>query len=270
MKRHFTVLILIMPLFLKAQIGTSLLSSSRFSGMGKASVAVQGAESLFSNPANLSAVNKMTTLLASEWRYGVSDLRPIALGFVKPTPSGVLGIMYQHFGFEVWHDNMLGIAYSRKLAAKLDLGIHLKYQSIRIPANGTQHILGFDIGCNTQIFTNFRLGFHVQNLLPFKINEKEVTPSVFRLGVAYQLNINVLLSLETLKDLSYPANFRFGMEYHTAEKLFLRCGFESQPTSFCFGMSYVLNENFKFDMALSNHAVLGATPSFTVVYSAKK
>ena len=270
MKRFSPVFILFMPLFLKAQIGTTLISSSRFSSMGKASVAVQGAESLFSNPSNFTNVDKTTTLLASEWRYGVSDLKPIALGFVVPTKSGVIGLMYQHFGFEAWRDNMLGVAYARKLSAKFELGVHLKYQFIKIPAYGTQGVVGFDVGFNTLIINNLRLGFHIQNLLPFKINETETTPSVFRLGAAYQVNTNILLSFETVKDLSYPAAFRFGMEYDVAEKLFLRCGFESQPSSFGFGLGYFLSEKFRMDLALSNHAVLGATPALTLTYFAKK
>ena len=256
--------------FSYAQIGYFLVSSSRFSAMGKASVAVQGAESLFSNPSNLWGVEKTTGLLASEWRYGVENLHPLAIGLVTPSKSGVLGFSYQHFGFEALRDNTVGVAYARKLMSKLDMGIHLRYQHIKIPAYGSQNIIGFDIGFNTLIMNNLRVGFHVQNPLPFKINETETAPSLLRLGIAYQVNINVLLSLETAKSLSYPAVFRFGLEYKFDKNWVLRSGFESYPAVFSFGLGFVLSKNLKIDVAISNHSVLGLTPAMTLSYSIKK
>ncbi len=270
MKRIFTFFILFWIASCPAQIGYSLISSGRFSAMGKASVAVQGAESLFSNPSNLWGVEKTTAFLASEWRYGVENLRPIAMGLVTPSKSSVLGFSYQYFGFGAWRDNTLGVAYARKLMSKLDIGIHLKYQHIKIPAYDAQNIIGCDLGFNTLIINNLRLGFHVQNPIPFKLNETETVPSVFRLGVAYQVNINVLLSLETVKSLSYPAVFRFGMEYKFDKKWVLRGGFESYPVAFSFGLGSILFDNFKLDMALSNHSVLGLTPAITMAYIPKK
>lgn len=270
MKGIFTLFLLFWMAFSHAQIGYFLVSSSRFSALGKASVALQGAESIFGNPANLGGVEKTTALLASEWRYGVENLHPIAIAVVTPSQSGVLGFSYQHFGFEALRDNTLGVAYARKLMSKLDMGIHLRYQHIKIPAYGSQNIIGFDIGFNTLIMNNLRVGFHVQNPLPFKMNETETAPSLLRLGIAYQINLHVLLSLETAKSLSYPALFRFGLEYKFDKRWVLRSGFESYPAAFSFGLGSVLSKNFVLDMALSNHSVLGLTPAITLSYLIKK
>jgi hypothetical protein len=270
MKGIFTLFCLWKLVFLQAQIGQYLPATGRFSGMGKASVAVQGAEGLFSNPSNLFGVDKITALLASEWRYGVENLSPMSLGLVMPSKSSVLGFSYQYFGFESWRDNTLGVAYARKLMSKLEVGIHLKYQLIKIPTYGSQSIIGFDMGFNTLLINNLRLGFHVQNPIPFKLSETETVPSLFRLGVAYQVNINVLLSLETAKSLTYPAIFRLGLEYKFDKKWILRGGFESNPAAFSFGLGFFLSENIKMDLALSNHAVLGLTPAISLVYIPKK
>jgi hypothetical protein len=269
MKGFFTFLIVFLGFLMHAQIGSSLLSSGRFSAMGKASVAVQGAEAIFSNPSNLWGLERKTVLLASEWRYGVENLRPIALGFIAPSKSGVLGFSYQNFSFESWHDHTLGIAYARKLMSKLDMGIHLKYQRIKVPSYESQNVIGFDIGFNTLIINNLRLGFLIQNPFPFKLNLTEIVPSLLRLGLAYQVNINVLLSLETAKSLSYPASFRFGLEYKFDKNWVLRGGFESYPAAFSFGLGAILSDNFKIDLAMSNHSVLGLTPAISLSYFIK-
>jgi hypothetical protein len=269
MKGIFTFFLVLGFVSLHAQIGSSLIASGRFSAMGKASVAVQGTEAIFSNPSNLWGIDKKTVLLASEWRYGVENLRPISVGFIAPSKSSVLGFSYQNFSFESWHDHTLGVAYARKLMSKLDVGIHLKYQRIKVPSYESQNVLGFDIGFNTLIVNNLRLGFLIQNPFPFKLNLTETVPSLLRLGLAYQVNINVLLSLETAKSLSYPTTFRFGLEYKFDKKWVLRGGFESYPAAFSFGLGAILSDNFKIDLAMSNHSVLGLTPAVSLAYFIK-
>jgi long-subunit fatty acid transport protein len=257
---------LLSPLKIKAQI-TNTLSSGRFSGMGKASVAVQGTEALFSNPANLWGIEKSTVLLATEWRFGVENLHPISVGLVSPTKSSVFGFAYQYMGIESVRNNTLSLAYARKLMSKLDVGIRLKYQRVKIPSYGSQNIIGFDMGFNTLIIKHLRLGFYVQNPLPFKINDNETTQTQFQLGAAYHININVLVSFETVKSLYHPATFRFGVEYKFDKNWVLRGGFESFPAAFSFGLGHILSSHFKMDLALSSQSVLGLTPSITMAYN---
>jgi hypothetical protein len=253
------------PLKIEAQIITNF-ASGRFSGMGKASVAVQGAEAIFSNPANLWGIEKNTLFLASEWRFGVENLHPISVGLLSPSKSGIFGFSYQYMGLENVRDNSLSLAYARKLMSKLDVGVRLKYQRVKIPSYGSQNIIGFDMGFNALIIKHLRLGFYVQNPLPFKVNDDETTPTQFQLGAAYAININVLVSFETVKSLYHPAAFRFGVEYKLDKNWILRGGFESFPAAFSFGFGYILSTHFQMDLALSSQSVLGLTPSVTILY----
>jgi hypothetical protein len=271
MKQHFHYFMMLYYLYcpfnLHTQIAENQVSTGRFSGMGKASVAVQGAESLFSNPANIYGVEKITALLASEWRFGVENLRPISLGLVSPTKSSVFGFTYQYTGFETMRDNTLSIAYARKLMSKLDMGVRLQYQRVKIINYGSQGIIGFDMGFNTLIIKQLRLGFYVENPLPFKVKGIEITPTQFHLGAAYAVNINVLVSFETVKSINHPTTFRFGVEYQFDKKWVLRSGFESYPTAFSFGLGTILSSHFKMDLALSSQSVLGLTPSIMLIYN---
>ena len=273
MKPYFhlkTSLFLFFPYFLIAQTISPRLIGSRYAALGNASVALRDAQSLFSNSAGLMGVENKTLILNSAWFYGVNDLKPIAVGFVMPNPSGVLGFSFKHFGFESLKDNTLGVAYARKFSSKLDAGIQLNYSNITIKDNGSRNVIGFDIGFNTLIIKDLYMAFHVQNPIPIQSPDSDKTPSVFRLGLAYSVNTAVLMVTEIKKDLSYPASVRIGMAYKPTDKTEFRGGFETQPVKIAFGFGYVLTENLNADLAVSSHSVLGLTPSLSIHYVFKK
>jgi hypothetical protein len=271
MKQKFLYFLTLWCLFLQYKLYTQITEnqvvSGRFSGMGRASVAIQGVEALFGNPANLWGVEKNNVLLASEWRYGVENLHPTSLGIVSPTKSSIFGFVYKYAGFETLRDNTLNLAYARKLMAKLDVGVRLKYQWVKIPNYGSQGNIGFDMGFNTLIIKHLRLGFYVQNPLPFKIKADKTTPTQFQLGAAYEVNINILVSFETVKSTYTPTAFRFGVEYKFDKKWLIRGGYESYPSAFSFGLGSILSSHFKMDLALSSQSNLGLTPAISVSYS---
>jgi hypothetical protein len=266
-----TIILLLFPYFMYAQIGQQLITGGQISSMGRASVAMQGSpEALWHNPANVRGIKGKTAILSSEWRYGAKDFRPIAMGYIIPSNSSVMGFQTQYFGFSGVSDTRLGVTYARPFSEKMDIGIHLKYQYLRLRDIGGQSNIGFDIGFNMLIINNLRMGFYAQNPIPFRQNPHDIPPSVFHLGLSYSVNQNVLISSEIMKDIAYPAALRFGIEYKPSPTLFLRCGFETLPTTFAFGIGYKFSEKIKMDVSLSQHAVLGATPALSLVFMEKK
>jgi hypothetical protein len=259
------------------QINTHSISS-RYQSMGNASVALRDEQSLMSNPAGLMGTQKISFTLQSAWLYGVNDLKPVSVGAVIPNPSGTFGLLLNHLGFENLQENTLGLSYARRFSDKLDAGIGLKYANYKINTYGSKGVLGFDIGFNTLIFKDFYLGFHAQNPIPTQSNDVSnsanipvmASSSIFRLGLSYRVNNLVLLNTEVKKDLSYPAAFRFGLEYKPIEKIAFRGGFETQPVKIAFGMGYIISNTLSVDMAISSHSVLGVTPSLSINYFLKK
>jgi hypothetical protein len=265
-----TFILLFFPIIVHAQIGQSLITGGQISSMGRASVAMQGSpEALWHNPANVRGIKGKTAILSSEWRYGAKDFRPIAIGYILPTASSVMGFQAHYFGFSGVSVSRLGVTYARPFSEKMDIGIHLKYQYLRLRDIDGQSNIGFDIGFNMLIINNLRMGFYAENPIPFRKNTNDIPPSVFHLGLSYLVNQNVLVCTEVVKDIAYPAALRFGIEYKPSPTLYLRCGFETKPTTFAFGIGYAFSDKIKMDISLSQHAVLGATPALSLVFNEK-
>jgi hypothetical protein len=268
--RLFPLILVFSSFFIEhitAQIGYRLVSGGQSAAMNNAVSAVPSADAVFQNPASLLFITRPTATLATEMRFGVKELRPIGVGFIQPTKSGVFGFSLQHFGFSAFQQQKLGVAYARRFSEKLNIGIQLDYLHLQASDYGNAHLLTFEIGCNTLITKDLMLGVYVYNPLAVRISESERDPSVFRLGMAYSVNQKVILAAEVEKNLLETANFRFGMDYKITETVAVRCGFSSLPVSFSFGVGYRFSKNLVIDAALSHQALLGSTPAVSFSYA---
>jgi hypothetical protein len=251
-----------------AQIGYQLVSGGQSAAMCNAISAVSAsADAVFQNPASLVSIDRQMATLATDMRFGIKELKPIGVGFIQPTKSGVFGFSLQHFGFDAFHQQKIGLAFARRFSEKLNLGIQFDYLHLKASGYGNAHLLTFEIGCNTLITNDLMLATYVFNPLSVHLSESERTPSVFRLGTAYSLNAKVIIAAEVEKSIIDAANFRLGMDYKVAETIAVRCGFSSLPASFSFGVGYYLSKNFVIDAALSHQLALGSTPSVSLTYA---
>jgi hypothetical protein len=268
--RLFPLILVFSAFFIEhitAQIGYRLVSGGQSAAMNNAVLAVPSADAVFQNPASLLFITRPTATLATEMRFGVKELRPIGVGFIQPTKSGVFGFSLQHFGFSAFQQQKLGVAFARRFSEKLNVGIQLDYLHLQSPDYGNAHLLTFEIGCNTLITKDLMLAAYVYNPLAIRVSESERDPSVFRLGMAYSVNQKVILAAEIEKNLVEAANFRFGMDYKITETVAVRCGFSSLPVSFSFGIGYRFSKKFVIDAALSHQALLGSTPAVSFSYA---
>ncbi|MBL7818128.1 MAG: hypothetical protein JNL70_24170 [Saprospiraceae bacterium] len=256
---------------INAQIGYQLVEGANSKAMGGIGVMFQGAKAIFQNPAGLITTSEPTLIAASEIRQGLKELRPMAFAAILPAQSAVFGMVYQTFHFEDYRESKLGLAYSRRMTSNFNIGLQLDYLRLRINEYGVVNLLTFEIGSNVLITKDLMLSAYVFNPVAVRINEtEERTPSVFRLGLGYQLNTKVSLCLETEKDIYFAPSYKFGLAYQTTESINIRCGFRTQPTVFSLGIDYRIGKRASIDMALSNHTYLGATPAINLNYSFEK
>jgi hypothetical protein len=266
----FTALLSLFFSKTKAQILLTDVSSAQSAATCDATVAQTGIVALFNNQAGLADMQTLSGVVASEWRFGVKDLKPIAFGLVLPSKSGVFGFTLNHFSFENTREDVVGVAFAKKMSPKLNASLRLNATNYSVNEYGSTLLLSFELGMNYLLFEQIKIGFHVKNPLQQKLNESDFTPSVFRLGLAYQVNESVNLTLETAKDNFNAADFRLGLSYKVAQSLTLRTGFGSAPTRFAFGLSYFLSEKFAIDLGLSSYSALGLTPSVSLCFFSEK
>jgi long-subunit fatty acid transport protein len=250
-----------------AQIGYRLVSGGQSAAMNNAVLAMSTPDAVFQNPAALIYTTRPTATVATEMRFGVKELRPVGVGVIQPTKSGVFGCFIQHFGFSAFQQQKIGLAFAKRFSERMTLGVQLDYLHLQASGYGNANILTFELGCNTLITKELTLAFYVFNPLAVRLSESERTPSVFRLGAAYSVNKNIVITAEIEKSIVDATNFRMGFDYKVAETLAVRCGFSSLPASFSIGIGYFLSKNCVIDAALSHQSALGSTPSVSVTYA---
>lgn len=252
-------------------------NNTQSEAVGNAFVAVKREQAIWANPAGLIG-SKTAFLLHSSWLYTMKDLRPISVGIVLPHQSGVTGITVSHFRFDNLTENTVGVVYARKLSSRLNAGIGLKYNYFKVNKYDFKSNMGFDLGFKVAITPEISIGFLSQNSFSSQVDyttnlsgESTIQiQSIFRLGLSYQVNPNVLILSEIKKDVVHPVSFRVGLEYKAVEKLVVRGGFETSPMKMAFGLGYTISSNWLADITVSNHNVLGTTPSLGLSYFLKK
>ncbi|MDZ7877508.1 MAG: hypothetical protein U5L45_07555 [Saprospiraceae bacterium] len=249
-----------------AQIGYRLVNGGRSTALSNSISGTPCAEAVFQNPASLVPITRSMATIATEMRFGVAELKPVGVGFILPTKSGVFGFSLQHFGFSAFREQKLGLAIARHFSDKLDVGIQLDYIHLQAPNYANTHLLTFEIGCNTLITKDLTLSVFVYNPLAVRLSAEERTPSVFRLGTTYRVNTYVMLALEVEKTLDNAANFSFGLDYKIKEEVSVRCGFSSLPARFSFGLGYSWHNNFVVDFGLAHQALVGSIPAVSLIY----
>ena len=269
-----TLLFLLLFLFVNSlpsssQILLTDIATAPASATCQATVAQTGLVALFNNQAGLTEVKKFAATVATEWRFGVKDLKPIAFGLVLPAKSGVFGFTFNHFSFETTQQNAFGLVFAKKMSPKMSAALGLKMAQYGVTEYGSTLFISFEVGFYYQLFDDIKVGFHTQNPLQQKIGVGDFTPSVFRLGAAYQVNEAVDVNVECAKDNVLGADFRLGVNYKINPTLVLRGGIATLPTRFAFGLGYHLSEKFVMDLGLSSHTILGLTPSVNLSYQLK-
>lgn len=255
---------------LHAQNGISNNAGARGQAMANSSVTFQDVNSLLSNPAGLVHLDKPSILLFTEQRFAQTEIRSIAAGVAYPLSSGTFGLNVQYFGFDLYNEQKIGLAYSRKLAEKFSMGAQVNYVGFRIPEYGNRGFLTFDIGIQAEIYKDLLLGVHIANPIGQEVIEGENLPSVFKAGLSYCPGKKVILALEAEKDLDFELRIKGGIEYLPIEALALRVGFANNPSSFTFGAGYTIKERLRIDIASAYHQILGFSPGIGVVYTMKK
>ncbi|TVQ90189.1 MAG: hypothetical protein EA393_06355, partial [Bacteroidetes bacterium] len=84
----------------------------RAAGMGNAAVTLYDFWAISHNQAGLAKMQNIAAGVYFENRFLIEELNFGAGAVVYPTPSGVLGFNFTYFGFELYNESKLGLAYA--------------------------------------------------------------------------------------------------------------------------------------------------------------
>lgn len=263
--------------------GENSPSGGRSAGMGNASVALKDFWSVQNNQAGLAYFNKLSVGFAYQNNFLVEELGLKTGAFVLPVHFGNFGLVYQYFGYSSYNRSKLGLAYARKLGENFAVGLQLDYLKTKIGEDyGSKNSVTFELGVITNLTPDLVLGAHVFNPINVKLEEEydERIPAIYKLGLAYSITDEILITLETEKNMDFKPLIRGGVEYLITPKVSARVGYSSVPAktgSEKFSISSELNFGFGLDLnrfimniASSYHQTLGWSPAVSFMFKFNK
>lgn len=259
------VLIWISCFSLIAQQGNSPARGAQSLAMGGLGINLEGTDALFNNQAGLTSIEGFALQLNSERRFNLNELTAIALGVAYEAGDlGVFGIQISNFGFELYQEQKIGIAYARKLSKLLSIGLQMDWFNTTIETFGSKSLYTFELGIQANVTEEIQLAAHLFNPGQQELNEHSEIPTRLRLGLRYNISDGLYFISEADKRLDSPLNIHTGISYKIINSLDLRAGFNTNPGIFSFGLAYYINDKFSLDGAYSYHENLGYTPGLSI------
>jgi len=242
---------------------------ARSSALGHASIALSDIWSTHHNQAGLAFLEKPSAGIYFENRFLISELNTGAGAFAIPTKKGSFGFSFQSFGYSLYNQSKVGVAYALKLSENFSVGVQLNYfQTIIGEGYGSAGAVGAEISAMYKLTEDLTIGTHIFNPSRSRFADfnDERIPTRIRVGLNYSFSKKLLVVAEVEKDLDFRPVLKGGFEYLANKVLFLRAGFNGNPTTVSFGAGLKF-ENFQFDLGTSYHYILGYSPQASLVYA---
>ncbi len=246
-------------------------TGSRQAALGGSSLVLADVWASFNNPARLANLTGISVGLNYENRFMLKDLGFNSIAAAFPVRPGVLALAVRQFGGQFYNETFAGIAFGRKFGSRFTAGVRLDGYHIRLAENyGSRTVVSFAAGFSASLNSNLEFGAALFN--PLKVNAAkdydETLPSVFRAGLAYKIDQDLVVLLEAEKDIRYKPTLRSGIEYRVIDIFALRGGIATNPSSLSFGFGLFLGR-FTLDVSTVKHEILGYSPNVAIIWEAK-
>jgi hypothetical protein len=244
--------------------------AATYTGLGAYSLNHIDAFSFSTNQAALAQVKGLSAGLYGERRFMLEERSNYSAIVAMPTKSGNFALKANYAGFTDFNETQFGLAYGRKLGAKLDIGAQFNYNSILISNYGSSSAISFELGTIFHLTEKLHTGLHVSNPVAGKFgkDQSEKLSSVYSVGVGYDASTNFLISAEVQKEEDQPVNVNAGFQYKIASQLLVRAGMSSATSTIWAGAGLSL-KSLRLDLVAGYHPQLGVTPGIMLLFIGK-
>jgi len=242
--------------------------NARHAAMSTSTVMIYDAWSVMDNQAGIASENSPVILAGYENRFQLKETSTQIAAFILPTKTGNFALNYNRYGYQLYSENQLGLAYSRNLGRFISVGIQFDYLYIHQTEDyGNKGVFLIETGIIAQPTDKFFIGVHLFNPTRTKIADyyDERITTCFRFGLGYRLSDKVMATLEAEKDMENPTRFKAAIEYEPLKHLFLRTGVQSNPNQFSLGIGYTF-KNLTTDIAFVTHESLPLSSQLSLKY----
>jgi hypothetical protein len=242
----------------------------RQAGMGNAGVSLYDFWGISHNQAGMARQQNPAAGFYFENRFLAREMSLGAGAFMMPAASGVVGLSLTYFGYAMYNESKIGLAYAHAFSEKLSAGVQLNYLNTSIGEGyGSAGNFAVEMGLIYELLPQLNVGAHLFNPTKARVKSndgygEEYIPTILRFGFSYAFSERVLLSLETEKDIERDPVFKAGIEYQLADMFFVRAGLGSRPTQNTFGFG-MYTGRFRIDLSSSFHHILGYSPQASIL-----
>lgn len=268
MKIPFLAALFFCTQLVDAQVFTPIHEGPASLGLGGATVALNGLHSPLANPAGLAFLKKTTAATASiSTPFFQTEWKKMNVAAMLPAGStGHFGLVFGRNGIPEFHENVVRLAYGRKLSNRIGFGATMDMLSLVVPEYGKTGGLTIGLGILARLSEAVQLGGFVHNPLIINLKSGERLPSGLRVGAVWQPGPAIKLLAEIEKNLLAQAVVKTGIEYGPNEKTRFRIGCRTGPIRLAGGAGLVLKRGISTDFSMEWHPVLGLTPAVSVAW----
>ena len=112
---------------------------SRSSGMGNASVSLFDVWSVQNNQAGLGFQKTFAGGIVYQNLFMMKELSTKAFGLAVPVKGGTFGLCISNFGYSIYSENKIGLAFGKSFGEKISAGISMDYLSTNISEYGKKN-----------------------------------------------------------------------------------------------------------------------------------
>lgn len=191
----------------------------------------------------------------------------MAMGQFHLKKGGTIGFSGSYYGYELFNDKKIGIAYGLKLADFVSIGAQIDVLNNKVSGYGSNTAVTFELGALFKINKNVQLGAHVYNPARVRYGKdtEERVPTVFRLGATYTTKDKVWITGEIEQDLDMNLAFRAGIDYKVNQYFFVRAGMLTYPLSGTLGVGLAY-KGLRFEVLGAYQKITGISPHLGISY----
>lgn len=252
-------------------IGQTTAVGARSVSLAGISAGLEDALAVFNNPAGIASYKHFSVATSFEQRFLLKETGQYGLAVTMPVKNGCVGVSSLFSGYRSFIDQKFSLGYGRSFGRHFLAGLSLVY--VFQKAGGETrpiHQVSYEIGTIALLSEKLNLAFTAFNpfQIYFKSGDYATLPSIFKLGLSYKYNPELIIHTELEKNLDFPALLKIGMEYSIRNIFTLRGGICGFPVSYSFGTA-IRYDRLLIELASAYHQYLGFTPHLTLQFDVK-
>ncbi len=234
--------------------------------MGSAGAMFTGIESIYTNPAGLTDLEKFGFDVSYDRRFNLNELATVSLAGAKKIGRNAIGVSVSRFGYSAYSENRAGLTYARKLFDKVSIGGSFHYLGYNIENYGSANRFTFDIGLQSEINENLSIGAYIFNPASISLTEEQDVPSRMSIGLRYTVSSKAKVYMDVSKTINRSPEFKFAVDYQVVEAFSLRGGANISQSSFHFGPAYHMKNGLSIIGGYSFDNRLGHSTGLSISY----